>query len=201
MSRFFISVFSVLLLAACGQSSTAEKAAEPAAETPAPDVTAAQYVGQTLTNPIMSAAGAEIGRATLTEGPHGVLIRLDFNAGALSPGWHGLHFHERGTCDDGSAGFTASGAHVGHGEGTHGLLNSNGPEPGDLPSIFAPERGAFGAEVYTSMLRLGLGEGVRPAIADADGSALVIHASHDDQATQPIGGAGARVACVVFNAG
>ena len=160
-----------------------------------------QFVGQTLTNPIVNRAGAEIGRATLTEGPAGVLIRLDFNEGALAPGWHGLHMHAVGSCSDGAAGFMAAGAHAGHGAGRHGLLNPAGPEPGDLPSIFAPASGAFGAELYSPFLRLGLGAGARMAIADADGSALIIHAAHDDQSSQPIGGAGGRVACATFNAG
>jgi Cu-Zn family superoxide dismutase len=35
-------------------------------------------------------------------------------------------------------------------------------------------------------------------LKDADGSALVIHAAADDQTTQPIGGAGERVACAVI---
>lgn len=34
-----------------------------------------------------------------------------------------------------------------------------------------------------------------PALFDEDGSALVIHANEDDQITQPIGGAGARIGC------
>jgi Cu-Zn family superoxide dismutase len=41
------------------------------------------------------------------------------------------------------------------------------------------------------------GAGGRPALSDADGSALVFHANADDQTTQPIGGAGDRVACAV----
>ena len=45
------------------------------------------------------------------------------------------------------------------------------------------------------------GAGGRTALLDADGSAIVIHASPDDQATQPIGGSGARVACGVLKAG
>jgi Cu-Zn family superoxide dismutase len=35
-------------------------------------------------------------------------------------------------------------------------------------------------------------------LLDADGSAVVVHASPDDHLSQPIGGAGARVACAVL---
>ena len=34
-------------------------------------------------------------------------------------------------------------------------------------------------------------------LRDADGSALVVHLNADDHMAQPIGGAGARVACAV----
>jgi Cu-Zn family superoxide dismutase len=148
----------------------------------------------------MNQQGQQVGAAHLTEGPNGLLVRLEFRAGALDPGWHGLHFHEKGACDDATAGFKASGAHVGHAQGRHGLLNPSGPEQGDLPSIFAPASGAFEAEVYSPFLTLGQGQG-RAAVWDADGSALIIHANRDDQTSQPIGGAGDRVACAVFTAG
>ena len=47
-----------------------------------------------------------------------------------------------------------------------------------------------------SSLRISLGEASgRLNILDADGSALIIHASPDDHSSQPIGGAGARIAC------
>jgi Cu-Zn family superoxide dismutase len=36
---------------------------------------------------------------------------------------------------------------------------------------------------------------------DEDGSAIVIHANADDHTTQPIGGAGDRVACGILAAG
>ncbi|MET0293901.1 MAG: superoxide dismutase family protein, partial [Phenylobacterium sp.] len=39
------------------------------------------------------------------------------------------------------------------------------------------------------------------ALADADGSALVIHAAADDHISQPIGGSGARIACGVLAGG
>ena len=59
--------------------------------------------------------------------------------------------------------------------------------------IVGPDGKAF-AEVFAPNLSLGEAVG-RLNLLDADGSALVIHASPDDHVSQPIGGAGARIAC------
>jgi len=51
-------------------------------------------------------------------------------------------------------------------------------------------------ELYSQLVVLRPGTSTTvPALLDADGSAIVIHANPDDHMTQPIGGAGARVAC------
>lgn len=153
---------------------------------------------------IVGGEGRAIGQATFTEAPSGVLIRLEFSERALPPGWHGLHLHGRGDCSDFAAGFQASGGHVGaHDRVQHGLLNPAGPEAGDFPNIFAPQSGQFGAELYSHRLTLspspvGEREQRREPLLDADGTALVIHAAPDDQRTQPIGGAGARIACAAL---
>lgn len=153
---------------------------------------------------VVGGEGRAIGQATFTEAPSGVLIRLEFSEGGLSPGWHGLHLHGRGDCSDFAAGFQASGGHVGmHERVQHGLMNPAGPEAGDLPNIFAPHSGVFGAELFSERLTLAaapIGEGRhrREPLLDEDGTALVIHAGPDDQRTQPIGGAGARVACAAL---
>lgn len=155
---------------------------------------------------IVGGSGQAIGQATFTDGPHGVLIRLEFSAGTLAPGWHGLHLHQRGDCSDFAAGFQASGAHAQmehHGE--HGLLNPEGPEAGDLPNIFASPAGPFAAEVFTPYVTLGAdripgnaNRHAREPLLDGDGSALLIHAAADDHTSQPIGGAGARIACAAL---
>jgi Cu-Zn family superoxide dismutase len=82
----------------------------------------------------------------------------------------------------------------------HGLLNSAGPEFGDLPNINAPAgKTPFSAEFFSTLVVLGdTPVAGRAPLQDTDGSAIVIHASPDDQKTQPIGGAGARVACAVI---
>lgn len=153
---------------------------------------------------IVGAHGRAIGEATFIEAPTGVMIRLQFNDGALPPGWHGLHLHARGDCSDFAAGFQASGGHIGMDRRVqHGLLNAAGPEAGDLPNLFAPRGGAFAAELFTtrvtlSPVPLGQRPNRRETLIDRDGSALIIHASADDQTNQPIGGAGARIACAAL---
>ncbi|MGE0533253.1 MAG: superoxide dismutase family protein [Hyphomonadaceae bacterium] len=150
---------------------------------------------------IVGGQGAAIGQATFTEGPTGVLIRLEFSANALPPGWHGLHIHNVGDCSDVTAGFQISGGHIGHGQGgrQHGLLNQHGPEQGDLPSVFAAANTPFAAEVFSTGLTLASeGANGRMPLLDRDGAALVVHANVDDQVSQPVGGAGARLGCAAL---
>ena len=149
---------------------------------------------------IIGQNGAALGQASFTEAPMGVLIRLEFSAGALPPGWHGLHLHGTGDCSDAAAGFQASGAHVGHGAAhQHGLLNPAGPEQGDLPNLFAPPSSPFAAEFFSTTVTLAdAPTGTRTPLLDNDGAALVIHAGPDDHQTQPIGGAGGRLACAAL---
>ncbi|CAN5143894.1 superoxide dismutase family protein [soil metagenome] len=143
---------------------------------------------------LKGADGKTLGMATLTEAPHGVLLKIE--AKGLTPGWHGLHFHEKGDC--GAPDFKSAGAHV-HTATTavHGLLNPDGNDNGDLPNLFAAADGSATAELFSPLVSLN-GAGGRPALLDPDGSAIVVHASPDDYKTQPIGGAGARVACGVI---
>ncbi|MFZ5670068.1 MAG: superoxide dismutase family protein [Pseudomonadota bacterium] len=150
----------------------------------------------TLTVPLKGPRGQDLGQATLTEGPRGVLIRIA--ARGLTPGWHGVHFHARGDCS--SADFKSAGAHVHGGDKpTHGLLNPGGDEAGDLPNIWADAGGAANAELFSAFVTLGEAAG-RGNLLDADGSALVVHAGPDDHAGQPIGGSGDRVACGAIKA-
>jgi superoxide dismutase, Cu-Zn family len=139
--------------------------------------------------------GSAIGQATFLEGADGLLIRLEFSEGALTPGWHGLHLHEVGDCTDAGQNFAAAGAHAGETR-QHGLLNPLPSEAGDLPNLFAPVAGPFGAEFFTQRLTLATPAARgRVSLLDADGSALVVHASADDHVIQPAGASGARVAC------
>lgn len=145
---------------------------------------------------IRSADGKAIGYVGLAEGPTGLLITVQVEG--LKPGWHGMHLHAVGNCS--GAGFKAAGAHVSHAgaPGAHGLLADGGPEFGDLPNLWVGADGKGAAQVFsTNVTRAGM-PGRQP-LNDSDGTALVIHEAQDDQQSQPIGGAGARVACAVID--
>lgn len=140
---------------------------------------------------LVGADGSPIGKITVTDAPNGVLLRI--TAKGLTPGWHGMHFHEKADCS--APTFKSAGAHV-HSMTpvTHGLLNPQANDDGDLPNLYVAADGSVTVELYSTLVSL-KGTGNRPALLDADGSALVIHANPDDYMTQPIGGAGDRVAC------
>jgi len=149
---------------------------------------------QTAHVDLVGLGGKQVGAATLTEAPNGVLMRVE--AKGLPPGWHGLHFHETGDCS--KPDFSSAGAHIhampAH---VHGLLNPAANEAGDLPNLFVSADGAGQAEFFTAQVSL-TGQGARAKLLDADGAALVVHASADDHQSQPIGGAGGRIACGVI---
>jgi Cu-Zn family superoxide dismutase len=138
--------------------------------------------------------GAERGSITVTGAPKGVLLRIE--ATGLPPGWHGVHFHEKGDCSD--AKFQSAGGHV-HAMTpvVHGLLNADANDAGDLPNILVGADGAVTVELYSTLVSL-TPSGDRPALLGPNGSALVIHANPDDYHTQPIGGSGERIACAVI---
>ena len=141
--------------------------------------------------------GAAIGEAKLWQGPKGVVIMVTMSG--LTPGKHAIHIHSVGTCEPD---FKASKGHINVTESAHGLLNPDGPDNGDLPNIYAHSDGSVMAEMYTTAVYFG-GMMDDPAegtadLMDQDGSALVVHAMGDDHVTQPIGGAGGRVACGVI---
>ncbi len=144
----------------------------------------------TMQGDLIGIEGQSIGGVNVIGGPHGLLIEVTVEAGGLAPGWHGLHLHQVGDCSDVGE-FKRSGGHLGMIEGGHGLLNPVGPEAGDLPNIWAAGDGSAGMETFTPLADIA-------SLADDDGVALIIHEARDDHLSQPIGGAGGRVACSVL---
>ncbi|MDF1614379.1 superoxide dismutase family protein [Desulfurivibrio dismutans] len=153
--------------------------------------------GHTATAQFMNTKGEAIGKAELTQSPHGTLIRLELRGLADSSGFHAIHIHAVGDCSDHDDGFQASGGHINPEGKKHGLMNSEGPDPGDFPNIYADAKGDVNYELFTTLASLDGSVGAR--ILGEDGAALVIHQNPDDHKTQPIGGAGSRIACGVIN--
>jgi Cu-Zn family superoxide dismutase len=153
--------------------------------------TTAQAATESRSGELQGADGTVLGKVTVTEAPHGVLLRI--TAEGLTAGWHGLHFHEKADCSPPT--FKSAGAHVHKTMPVvHGLLNPKANDEGDLPNLFVAADGTVAVELYSTLVSLHGAEG-RPALLDADGSAVVIHANPDDYMSQPIGGSGDRVAC------
>lgn len=144
----------------------------------------------TATAAIRSATGAELGVLRLESAAGGVLVTGQLTG--LAPGAHGIHIHTVGRCD--APAFTSAGPHFNPRNTKHGLVNPEGPHAGDMPAIAADANGRATVQHTTALIELGSGAN---GLFDADGSAIVVHASSDDQRTDPSGNSGARIACGV----
>lgn len=129
------------------------------------------------------------------EGAVRIEVELTEFTGA-SGGEHGIHIHEVGQCEP--PGFESAGDHFNPTQQQHGLNNPEGPHAGDLPNIEVDGEGSASYETTSDRITLEAGE---RSILDEDGSALVIHANPDDQATDPSGNSGDPIACGVIAAG
>lgn len=138
--------------------------------------------------PLIDRQGREVGTAVFQETPNGLLVSVA--AEGLPPGEHGFHIHETGICEPGE-GFSTAGGHFAPAGNAHGFEVAGGPHAGDMPNVFVSADGRLRAHAFVPGLALA-------ALADADGSALMIHAGADDYRSQPSGAAGDRIACGVI---
>ena len=160
------------------------------------------FAADAASSTVINNAGEEIGTITLKQGPEGVLLNVDLKG--LPAGAHGFHIHSVGDCSDHDHFKMAKGHIKDDGGDQHGLLNPKGPELGDLPNLIVPENGEVQVELYVDDLEISASEADdvndSDVLLDADGSTFMIHENADDHVTQPIGGAGARIACGVIKA-
>ncbi len=175
------SVFAVFALAACSSS---ERASTDSAVSHVDDVVSAQSGGVTFS--VSDSAGAELGILTVSESASGLTVTGTLRG--LPPGTHGVHFHETGICE---APFASAGGHWNPAGKQHGTLNPNGPHAGDLGNIEVATDGTVVLQL-TSVSNVLRGDG---GLIDADGAALIVHATADDNMTDPAGNAGPRIAC------
>lgn len=137
---------------------------------------------------LSDAQGRVLGKATFTQRPEGVLIRLQ--ASNLPPGVHGFHIHDRSECHGPE--FASAGGHFNPEGKAHGFKNPSGPHAGDLPNLEVPASGVLDVTVLAT--RVTLGDGPNSLFKEG-GTSLMIHAGPDDYVTDPAGNSGARIAC------
>ena len=140
--------------------------------------------------PLVSASGQSIGTVRAWQTAGGVSFRI--SATGLPHGLHGLHVHAVGRCDPPD--FKTAGAHWNPAGKQHGMTNPAGPHAGDLPNVEVASNGVLTATVTLAGASMA-------SLLDADGAALVIHATADDYKTDPSGNSGARIACAVIKPG
>jgi Cu-Zn family superoxide dismutase len=148
-------------------------------------------VNQQASATFVNANGKQIGTATLTQTPSGVLI--DIKAEGIPAGTHALHIHETGKCN--APDFESAGDHYNPAGAKHGFVNGSDRHAGDLPNQFVQNDGVLQAHVLAPQVTLGTGQ---TTLFDPDGSALVLHTKADDYTSQPAGEAGDRFACAVI---
>ncbi|MBA3525376.1 MAG: superoxide dismutase family protein [Sphingomonas sp.] len=137
---------------------------------------------------LVGAGGQSLGTVSAWETAGALSLRVQ--ATGLAHGLHGIHVHGVGRCD--APQFTTAGDHWNPTVREHGLNSPKGPHAGDLPNISVAANGVVNETLVLSGASLA-------SIADADGSALVIHAAADDHVTNPSGNSGSRIACAILS--
>jgi Cu-Zn family superoxide dismutase len=186
-----LSPLVAVALAACALDATAPRpsAADAAvAASRAPSARGASHAEATLRD----VAGAEIGTARFTQDATG-RVHLSVQVRGIAPGLHGLHLHTVGACDAGTA-FASAGGHYNPSQKQHGHHNPLGHHAGDLPNLEVNAAG--NGHLNASLEQFSLAE-----LADANGTAIVLHQNEDDRRTDtgPMGpgNSGARIGCGV----
>src|SRR5690606_33507308 len=135
--------------------------------------------------------GEPVGTITVSDSPDGMVIQPDIEA--LPPGPHGMHVHEKGSCEPGqdedgkplAAG--ASGEHYDpENTGRHRGPTGNG-HAGDLPVLRVDSKGVADQPVTARRLKVG----------DIRERAIIVHEGSDNYSDEPepLGGGGGRIAC------
>ena len=128
------------------------------------------------------------GKVTFTATADGKVL-TEASITGLKPGKHGFHIHEFGDCsapDGKSAGDHFNPA--GHEHGAPGMKS----HPGDLGNLEADANGRATLSLVLDQMTVDSGP------LGIAGRGLIVHADPDDLTSQPVGMAGARVACAVI---
>ena len=146
----------------------------------------AQHSGHVVE--LKNAQGESIGTATLSAAGKGVRIKLDLKN--LTPGQHGIHFHQFAKCE--GPAFESSGPHFNPDSKQHGSKNPKGPHAGDMNNFTVSKKGT--ATMTITDMHVTMVDGANSLFANG-GTSLIVHEKADDMKTDPSGNSGARIAC------
>ncbi|QNN65524.1 superoxide dismutase family protein [Sphingomonas rhizophila] len=146
---------------------------------------------QSASVPVMAGDGSPKGNLTVTEDAGGIVVALA--ATGLPEGVHGVHLHTTGLCEGPK--FESAGGHWNPSSKKHGRDNPAGAHLGDLDNLTVGADGSATLRFTVNGATLAAGT---TSLADADGTAFVIHAKADDYKTDPSGDSGDRIACAVI---
>ena len=131
------------------------------------------------------------GTATFEDTDKGLAVNVEVMN--VSPGLHGFHIHEKGSCDDKG---NAAGGHYNPAGVQHGLLPKDGftgAHAGDFGNIEVGADGKGTLQLVVPDLTIQGGK------YDVAGHAVILHEKEDDFG-QPTGNAGGRIGCGVIEA-
>jgi Cu-Zn family superoxide dismutase len=117
-------------------------------------------------------------------------MRVVADISGLKPGKHGLHIHEKGDCSAPDA--TSAGGHFNPEKKNHGAPDAAEHHLGDLGNIEAAAKGKAHLDRTVDFLTIAVDPNT------IEGKAVIVHAQEDDLHSQPVGNAGARLACGVI---
>lgn len=135
-------------------------------------------------------SGSSIGTIEISQMDEGVVLTP--NLKGLTPGLHGFHVHENGSCAPATKDGTvtpggAAGSHLDLRNSKHHDAPWADGHTGDMPALFVDSSGLATHPVFAPNLNLKM----------MDGKAVIIHEGGDNysDSPKPLGGGGARVAC------
>ncbi len=142
---------------------------------------------------IIDTSGRNIGHAKITTTNHGSLVA--FTVCDLPAGWHAVHLHAVGECDDYARGFKNAGVHLNPYYTNHGFSHKESRSKyhlGDLANFYVHKDQCAQIEQLVPGLNSEL---LRRQFR---GISLIIHERADDYSSQPSGDGGSRIACSVI---
>lgn len=135
------------------------------------------------------------GTAEFVENGAAMTVTVAITSSGGTPGEHGLHIHDKGSCDavDGGPGLGAGG-HWNPADSGHGFPSGALHHLGDLGNIAIDDAGQGSVKLTVPTTTMHVHDGPNSVV----GHAVIYHAQMDDGVSQPVGNAGARPGCGVI---